>query len=146
MARWTHRGVPCVALRNNLGNWCGYVAVPEGHPWHGRGYDDVPAEVHGGLTYAESGYGDDVRYAVPEDPAEEARWRLGAGRSWWWLGYDCGHAGDLTPYSAGLHPNYCGGDAYRDLDYVKRWTERLAEQAEQAQACLLVTLIGNGRR
>ena len=47
-----HAGLSCLALRNRFGAWCGYVAVPPGHPFHGTGYNDVPAEVHGGLTYA----------------------------------------------------------------------------------------------
>lgn len=29
----------------------GYVAVPPEHPYYGKDYDDVPVEVHGGLTY-----------------------------------------------------------------------------------------------
>lgn len=29
-------GLPCLALRNDMfGSWCGYVAVPPGHPVHG---------------------------------------------------------------------------------------------------------------
>lgn len=29
----------------------GYVVIPESHPYHGKSYDDIPVEVHGGLTY-----------------------------------------------------------------------------------------------
>jgi len=29
----------------------GYVAVPTGHPFHGRHYSLPPVEVHGGLTF-----------------------------------------------------------------------------------------------
>lgn len=29
----------------------GYVAVPPEHPYHGKNYDDVPAEIHGDLTF-----------------------------------------------------------------------------------------------
>lgn len=29
----------------------GYVAVPPEHPYHGKNYDDVPVEIHGGLTF-----------------------------------------------------------------------------------------------
>ena len=54
------------------GHWCGYVLLPEGHKHHGAGYDDIPASVHGGLTYAAS-EGD-----------------------WWKIGFDCAHAGDTV--------------------------------------------------
>ena len=33
---WTHEGYPCLAVRNSFGAWCGYVGVPEGHPWYER--------------------------------------------------------------------------------------------------------------
>lgn len=45
-------GLPCLIVRGPLGAWCGYVGVPEGHPKHGQEYDDVGADVHGGLTFA----------------------------------------------------------------------------------------------
>lgn len=46
-------GVPCLAVRNHSGAWCGYVGVPPGHPAHGKDYDSVDVEVHGGLTFAD---------------------------------------------------------------------------------------------
>ena len=49
-----HAGLPCLMLRSTTGgNWCGYAAVPPGHPAHGKPYQDVDADVHGGLTYAD---------------------------------------------------------------------------------------------
>lgn len=42
-----------------LGWGNGYVTVPEGHPYYGKCYTEVPVEVHGGLTYsakADSGW------------------------------------------------------------------------------------------
>lgn len=37
------------------GLYNGYVAIPEGHPYHGVGYDELNEKIniHGGLTYAE---------------------------------------------------------------------------------------------
>lgn len=69
-------GKPCLAVRNHMGAWCGYVGVTFGHPAFGRHYDDVLptaswmryflarflarffkrdsyVEVHGGLTFAD---------------------------------------------------------------------------------------------
>lgn len=30
----------------------GYVHLPKGHKWYGVDYDDIPVDIHGGLTYA----------------------------------------------------------------------------------------------
>lgn len=57
----------------------GYVALPEGHKYYGVNYDDVPVDVHYGLTYGES---------------EEID-----GKSYWVVGFDCAHLGD-DPYSS----------------------------------------------
>lgn len=32
----------------------GYVIVPVGHPAHGKYYDEIDVDVHGGLTFAKS--------------------------------------------------------------------------------------------
>jgi len=45
-------GLPCLIVRGPLGAWCGYVGVSEGHKFFGKDYDDVDADVHGGLTFA----------------------------------------------------------------------------------------------
>lgn len=31
----------------------GYVLIPEGHPLHGKHYDEIDLDVHGGLTYSD---------------------------------------------------------------------------------------------
>src|ERR1700742_655501 len=85
-----NKGFPCLINRNtNMGFLCGYVAVPPEHPWHGKHYDDIEAEVHGGLTYSDSCQGE--IYHVPKE---------GQSDNVWWLGFDCGHAFDLIPSSA----------------------------------------------
>lgn len=103
-------GLLCVASREAaMGHWCGYVRVPDGHPWHGVEYDDLyNVEVHGGLTYAD---------ALREKPSGE-----------WWLGFDCAHRGDIVP---GLR--YRGvNDVWRDLPYVRAECARLAQQIAEA--------------
>ena len=40
-------------MKTGWGN--GYVAVPQGHPWFGKHYDSIQADVHGGLTYSNKG-------------------------------------------------------------------------------------------
>ena len=122
-------GLPCVAIRNPYGGWCGYVGVSPGHPWHGVGYGDVRADVHGGLTWA------DARMPDKLDDGEV-----------WQLGFDCLHAGDFAPGLAALVANPQAallaaatgddprGDVYRTLAWVRAEVERLAAQAVEA-AC-----------
>jgi len=54
----------------------GYVGVPKGHPWFGKGYDDIECSIHGGLTYAE-----DVAPRMEKDGL-------------WYVGFDTLHHGD----------------------------------------------------
>lgn len=52
----------------------------------------------------------------------------------WWLGFDCAHAGDLSPkYERLLNdivegPRYFRDDTYRDIEYVKEQVRNLALQ------------------
>lgn len=138
-------GLKCKVRRvTGLGHLCGYVGVPESHPWFGKSYSDsVPAsrellerpididktgainllcakepteeatdivlliDVHGGLTYAENG--------------------IAELKGLWVFGFDCAHAGDLTPDTA-LRYGMFANDVYRDFPYVKGETESLARQ------------------
>lgn len=120
--------LPCLALRNRLGAWCGYVACPPEHPWHGLDYDseelgDVHA--HGGLTFSSfcaEGEGPERICHVP---------RPGEPDNVWWLGFDCAHLGDHVP---AMHRDYLGrGETYRTLDYVQRQCSYLAAQVWAAR-------------
>lgn len=116
-------GLPCILHRNGLGSWCGYVGVPPGHPWHGKNYDDVPCDVHGGLTYAERCQGPLCHVPQP-----------GESDDVWWLGFDCNHIGDrsLSDLYWGIERpdlfSHRDGE-YRTVDYVRIETISLAEQA-----------------
>lgn len=130
-------GYPCLAKRNQMGVWCGYVGVPEGHPAHGKGYGDVEFEVHGGLTYA-----DNCQDVEDEDQGHAICHIPGPGepKHMWWLGYDCGHGFDRKPAMEGrennslwnklapLHDHVRFGEVYRTLDYVKEQNASLASQ------------------
>ena len=103
-------GLHCYALRNALGSWCGYVAVPIGHRWHGLSFDDLPdLDVHGGLTFN----GERLKSAHP---------------AMYWIGFDCAHRGDRMPFFASTS-NY----GYRDLRYVKQQCAGLARQIKETQ-------------
>jgi hypothetical protein len=55
------------------GHLCGYVKVPEDHPYFCKCYSNMQIKVHGGLTY---GFFD----------------------SNGWIGFDCAHLCDLVPF------------------------------------------------
>lgn len=82
--------LPCLVVRNDLGCWCGYSAVSEGHPAFGKTYDEIDAqiEVHGGLTFSDQCHegGRICHVAEPGEPDHV-----------WWLGFDTGHCDDYWP-------------------------------------------------
>lgn len=126
-------GLPCLAVRNKLGNWCGYVGVPPGHPLHGIGYNDErtwPLECHGGLTFSDSCQHTPDNHGIYHIPGDNEPDDV------WWFGFDCAHAGDLIPsmpvYFEALHKKASRGDVYRTLDYVKNQCRSLARQLSAA--------------
>jgi hypothetical protein len=105
-------GLPCRIRRHpDHLHLCGYVGVGKDHILFGSTDEDVGGiHVHGGLTYA--GTEDDGIH---------------------WFGFDCAHAGDLSP---GLlihlletriaEYEYLRDEEYRTWDYVKAEVERMA--------------------
>ncbi len=133
-AHWVDKatGLDCLIVRaGSLGHLCGYVGVPPEHPWHGYGYDRVPADAHGGLTFADAcGHGEDEAAGICHVPAP------GRPDNVWWLGFDCAHYRDLSPgmYVGQLSvpeqyrmPDVMQGE-YRTFDWVKAEVEQLAAQ------------------
>ena len=121
-------GLPCLAVRSTTGSWCGYVGTPQDHPFFGLDYDDekIDVEVHGGLTFSGFCAKDDKEHGICHrpDPGEPDKV--------WWLGFDCSHAGDLTPGLAATLKKYGApsfpGVIYRDLVYLKSQVAKLALQ------------------
>ena len=110
--------LPCLMVRNPAGGWCGYVGVPRNHPAYEKDYDDVAAEVHGDLTYANK---------CVEGPRDKSICHIpGEGESddVWWLGFDCMHSGDIYPamiIESSLR-------SYRNQEYVTQQVTSLAAQ------------------
>jgi hypothetical protein len=120
-------GLPCLAVRHqSSGHWCGYVGVGSDHRYYGINYDDCQVEVHGGLTFAShcqpGGFESSGVCHLPE-PGESGEV--------WWLGFDCAHAWDLSPWYQARGLN-CPLDVYRTLDYVKDECKSLAAQLAKA--------------
>lgn len=122
---WRHAGLPCLIVRNRSGALCGYVGLPPGHRMHGVDYGDIRIgdeypDVHGGLTYTNACQGVICHVPREGEPAEV-----------WWLGFDCAHYMDLAPGSDAKLPAHLrssGYETYRDVPYVRREVNRLAEQ------------------
>jgi hypothetical protein len=124
--------LPCYAARGSVGSWCGYVAIPEGHPDYGVEYDqlDQHYEVHGGLTWSS----DDMPHAAE------------AEGNWWWIGFDCIHWQDIAPVLEATHRelfqrsgNPLWDDSrldslrptYKTLGYVEAEVTQLAQQVAE---------------
>lgn len=87
----------------------GYIAVPKDHPWYGKDYDDIDADVHGGLTFSNHMSDLTRTRAVGELPGSD---------DYWVVGFDTCHYGD-NEYNC-------------DLNYVLSEVERLKQQALEA--------------
>lgn len=120
-AEWYSYGLPCLIRRNRMGVWCGYVAVPPGHPFHGEDYDLLSVEVHGRLGYADFCDGEEgvgiCHVPRPGEPGDV-----------YWFGFDCGHYCDVLPSGLGDQDHGESEGSYRDVAYVTAETEKLAAQ------------------
>ena len=67
---WLPRGIS----DHGWGN--GYVRIAEGHKYHGKTYDDIDVQVHGGLTFGE--------HIVNNDNFSDG----------YWVGFDTAHHSD----------------------------------------------------
>lgn len=123
----TRAGLVGLIVRSiSSGGLCGYVGVPPGHPVHGKDYSDVDADVHGGLTFGSGcSPGGLVCHVAERGEPEHV----------FWFGFDCAHSGDLSPAQEAFFrsrlPGLARGEefcVYRDVRYVRREVERLAEQ------------------
>lgn len=120
-------GYPCLIVRSQLGNLCGYVGVPEGHPLHHGDYDDENFPVllaHGGITFADTCAKDGNEAEnichIPE---------LGDPDNVWWFGFDCGHYDDFAPGMPMLHLR--NPENYKNVAYVKVNITLLAAQLKE---------------
>jgi len=120
-------GLPCLIVRNFSGALCGYVGVAEGHPYYGKDYNNIEADVHGGLTFANacSPGGDEAKH-ICHLPGE------GEPDHVWWFGFDCAHSGDLSPKMHQRYGSLHYAESYRTIAYVKSEIASLARQLAEA--------------
>jgi hypothetical protein len=105
-------GYLCEIKRHpQLKHLCGYVTVPDDHPFHGLSYELVSEHVYayGGITYKDGGK----------------------------FGFDCAHADDISPgvllslLSVGGESSavgLCQHGEYRTFEWVRKQTEQLARE------------------
>lgn len=97
------RGIEYIYMKGPIGNPVAYIRIPDDHPWnkmvditreienykgkkvtYHTGYDEIPLDVHGGLTFARR---------ITEGDEWPQGFTPGA-----WVGWDYSHAGDWMPY------------------------------------------------
>lgn len=61
----------------------GYVALPPSHPYYDKPYEEIPVDVHGGLTYGKMA----TQLHFPSIPSNH-----------YIVGFDTAHFGDSTSY------------------------------------------------
>lgn len=91
------------------GHLCGYVRVGKKlGTLDFDEYDDLGIEVHGGITYS----------------------GMISGEEGYWLGFDCAHAGDLSPaYDSDYIETFSEhGYTYKDMDYVESEIKHMIDQ------------------
>ena len=90
----------------------GYVRIPKGHKFYDKGYDDIPIECHGGLTFA----GD-----LEEDGD-------------FYVGFDTAHHMDYIPFlqmslgKDGVTSSVLTDGTYKDINYVRNECKSIVDQ------------------
>lgn len=107
---FVYKGYPCEILRfpsgHQLIHLCGYVGVSNTNKLFENKEKSLELNVHGGVTYT-------------------ARGLRRRDKQFWWIGFDCAHAGDMcmnVPSS-----NYSYG-TYRTMEYVEEQLKQLVDQ------------------
>lgn len=124
-AEWvSESGLLCRAERNvELGVFCGYVALPPSHPWHGRLYTEC---AWGCPSYPEPGWAHCLHDSIAEVVDVHGGVTFSeAFEGGWWIGFDCGHWCDTVPFPAFM---YFGEGHDLTFDEVRAETERMATQ------------------
>lgn len=130
---WRSEGtprLPCLIVRGPSGALCGYVGIPEGHPYFGKESTEaycLDLDCHGGITYGAPCVEGGHICHVPQ-PGEPDTVH--------WLGFDCAHSGDLSPahqkhYRARGIYTCVEFESYKAVAYVRSEVERLAVQLQR---------------
>jgi hypothetical protein len=117
---------PCLASRNTIGTWCGFVGIAETHPLFMQHYETEPyryIEVHGEVSFTGFLKEESLLFAPP--------------KRWWWIGFDTHHEGDFCPNverfpnkprTRKLKAKTSDSPIYRDVLFVEAQLNILAMQ------------------
>lgn len=120
---WLHiddDGLVLAAVRAGVGWWRGYLGIHKAMD-HNR-LRGIRA--HGGLTYKKA-----------ESPGSLTTTMLmalsvsGYEMPVFWIGFDCGHRGDMVPQQGWIEVGI-----YRDLEFVRGEIQRMADQVRALEA------------
>lgn len=150
---WTEpeTGYRCCAMRNpRFGSWCGYARVPPDSLLAGMHFNDR-VTIPPGWGEKQMMIGDDfgpfdlfieAMTRNKDDPRLPLGMLLAAhgGITYsqdGWFGFDCGHAGDLSPFMAGRFDfSVMMGEIYRSLEFVRHEANQLAWQLRELDAAM----------
>jgi len=113
---WEAHGLKCKVLFVRQTHRCGYVGVPKSHIAFDKDYDDLPIDVHGGLTYAD---------------------REKDGLCW--FGFDCAHYMDKVMWPKELNLHNHKREHFWSLEEVTKETENMAKQLTQLTLRKIIT-------
>ena len=109
----------CLALRNEFGEWCGYVGVPFTSKYYGEDKNGIELiGIHFEITYADSSSGDEFRIRT---------FLKGRPEVVWWIGFDSGGLSSDCPARKPLRMNKWK-PVYRDLNFIRPRITELAEE------------------
>jgi len=77
---WFENGIRRLILNIRGSHFAQYLGIPLEHPLAGFGYEEIPLECHGGLTFGEEGDGKNYP------------------KGFYWYGWDYAHSGDYSYY------------------------------------------------
>lgn len=115
----------CLAMRNEIGEWCGYVGVPRSSKYYGEDKNGtllLGISACGEVTYANSSSGDKYRIRS---------FLKGRPEIVWWIGFDTGGISSDCPARDPVAEKRMGVDwkpIYRDLNYMRPRITELAEE------------------
>lgn len=109
---WVYKNLHCMVSLVPLSHRCGYVGIPPSHPWFRISYEELPINIHGGLTYSSMNEYRDEQCGV-----------VGL----YWVGFDCNHAGDSNVNEVNPHGHIW------TLDEVGIETNSMADQVDNAK-------------
>ena len=113
-------GAPGIIKRSVNGALMGYMPIGSLHPFHGKSFDKIPVDVHGGLSFSKNELIYNDRLAG-----------FASSKGWWWIGFDCAHAFDIMPAFGNMGMKPYPDATYKPYHYVRWELNRLAMQMER---------------